>query len=732
MKLLLRKLLLLPFYLMTAAIDLVGRYFITRRSPVAAKTVFGPGVSIVIPERVNKEVLLECLRSVWIARAAFAEPVQVIVVASEAVRETYSGLMSQFQAEWILRSESLWFIEAVEIGVRAAKYDWVYLLNTDMVLDSDALREVSKWRSPSVFAIASQIFFQDSSRRREETGLTAARSVGGLLELADVPPADDSCVRLHLYAGGGSSLFRRTVLARFIERTKAYAPFYWEDVEWGVLAWRSGYQVLFCPQSKVWHRHRATNLKFFSAEEIDRIFRRNRLRFQLRTALPPDALRTIFGSIARLDRQSFWEMLYPSAVVDTLRSRFRSCFDPDFRLQPIPGVEVHYGRPRTPGTPLVLLVSPYCVYPPAHGGARRIHELIARLAQDFDIILLSDEPENYSGESFKYFCNCHLVCLVSGRTLPARDTRIDRILAHSHAALAAQLQELVRVHNPDIVQIEYVELSKLVELRDSRPWVLTLHDVLLQEHETGSSREDRFELQYINRFDAVIVCSAEDLSLLSLGNRAHLVQNSANMIRHYRPSPADGPILFIGPFRYPPNLAGIMKFLETAYPAIRVRMPTAELWILGGVDARAIAERHACFQQAGITVFDLIEDVQPCFESCSLSINPDKAVRGSSVKVIESLAAGRVCVSTRDGARGLLASDLPSLVVIDENDFADTIVRLLANAQYRHSLEVPKPALHRYSWQNASEKQAQIYRSLLKSGYSIREYASAPAVTEAL
>jgi glycosyltransferase involved in cell wall biosynthesis len=175
-----------------------------------------------------------------------------------------------------------------------------------------------------------------------------------------------------------------------------------------------------------------------------------------------------------------------------------------------------------------------------------------------------------------------------------------------------------------------------------------------------------------------------------------------------------------------------MKFLKTAYPAIRVRMPTAELWILGGVDARAIAERHACFQQAGITVFDLIEDVQPCFESCSLSINPDKAVRGSSVKVIESLAAGRVCVSTRDGARGLLASDLPSLVVIDENDFADTIVRLLANAQYRHSLEVPKPALHRYSWQNASEKQAQIYRSLLKSGYSIREYASAPAVTEAL
>src|SRR5207247_11422867 len=116
--------------------------------------------------------------------------------------------------------------------------------------------------------------------------------------------------------------------------TKVYAPFYWEDVEWGVLAWRHGYEVLFCPRSNVLHAHRSTNLKFFSREEIDRIFMRNRLRFQLRTALPPNALRTVFGTIARLDARSFRDMVTVRCFADTLRSIFQSRFDRLFRLLP--------------------------------------------------------------------------------------------------------------------------------------------------------------------------------------------------------------------------------------------------------------------------------------------------------------------------------------------------------------------------------------------------------------
>lgn len=724
---------LLPFYLLVVAVDAVGtvlgRYLRWQHRPIR-RSGYGPGISIVIPERANKEMLKRCLESLGPAGACLEEPVEAIVVVSDAAEDSYKDLIQQYPAKWIFRSKPLWFIEAIALGVKAAKYDWVYLLNSDMIAGGAALREVAKGRSPSVFAIASQIYFQDSNRRREETGLTEIRDMSKLIRIFDVDPKDEYITRTHPYAGGGSSLFRRELLASFIAGTRGYAPAYWEDVEWGILAWRNGFEVLFCPQSKVWHAHRSTIQKFFSPEEIDRIFRRNGLRFQLRTALPPDSLRTVFGSIARLDGKSFLEMLGPVSVIDTLRSRFNCYFSPSLKLETILQTGIHYtGRRRRPEAPLVLIVSPYCVYPPAHGGARRIHELVDGLAREFDIMLLSDEAENYSDASLKYFEKCHLVCLVGGRRSPERNGRIERILAHSHPALAKQLRALVQTHNPDIVQIEYVELAKLVEERDSRPWMLTLHDVLLGDSADGSRNNDEFELQYINRFDAVVVCSPEDRALLHRKS-VYVVHNGAHITREYRPSPADAPILFLGPFRYPPNLSGIIQFLKEVFPAVRERAPTARLWILGGPEAQQIAGRNSCFDQPGVTVFNFIEDVGPYLRDCSISINPDKSVRGSSLKVVESLAAGRVCVSTQDGARGLLDSGLASLVIVDESNFADRIVRLLADIEYRHSLEFPTEALYRYSWQRASENQARIYRSWLQTGCSGQTCASARADTQ--
>ena len=428
---------------------------------------------------------------------------------------------------------------------------------------------------------------------------------------------------------------------------------------------------------------------------------------------------------------SFREMLGPSCIAGILGSRFRGYFDPLFGYRLNPACNMYYGRPRTPGRPLVLIVSPYAVYPPAHGGARRIHELISRLSSEFDIVLLSDEMENYSTESLKYFRNCHAVCLVGGRKAdPARDGRIDRILSHSHAALAAQLRALIVIYDPDVVQVEYVELARLVEAWDRRPWILILHDILLNGLADEPSKADKFELRYINQFDVVVTCSPEDRALLQRDN-VYVVPNGANVVVRYRPSVADAPILFLGPFRYASNLSGIIEFLENVYPAIRASVPNVRISILGGVDASVIATRSKCFQQPGLRIFDYIEDVDPYLESCSLTINPDKAVRGSSLKVIESLAAGRICVSTTDGARGLKEVDLPSLVIANDENFADHVIKLLTDVEYRHRIEAPTRTLNQFSWHESAARQAQIYDSLLETGCSGRTYEFAQAGTRA-
>jgi len=119
MKLLFRKLLLAPFYLLIVALDAAGgaiRLLLPPRHTPKRKFAFGPGISVVIPERANKEMLRRCLESLRSACASLGEPAEVIVVVSGAERGMYEDLTQEFQAHWIFQSKPLWFIEAVALA----------------------------------------------------------------------------------------------------------------------------------------------------------------------------------------------------------------------------------------------------------------------------------------------------------------------------------------------------------------------------------------------------------------------------------------------------------------------------------------------------------------------------------------------------------------------------------------------------------------------------------------
>jgi GT2 family glycosyltransferase len=288
-----------------------------------------PGISVIIPERANPVLLQECLRSLGVACAQLPEPFEVIVVVNGSPESLYRDLVrSEDSVRWMFFRRPLWFSGAIRRGLKAARYDWVYLLNNDMVLDSGALRSLLKWRSSNVFAIASQIYLKDPQRRREETGWTVYREADGPIEILDEVPDDDVTVRGTFYAGGGASLFRRRLLAEFIPDSSAYHPFYWEDVEWGTRAWRCGYEVLYCPASKAWHGHRQTNRKFFSEPEIDRILARNRFVFHFRNGPCPESFRAFEDTLGRLDEKSLREILTPRRMSQIASGRFRNSFLP--------------------------------------------------------------------------------------------------------------------------------------------------------------------------------------------------------------------------------------------------------------------------------------------------------------------------------------------------------------------------------------------------------------------
>lgn len=241
------------------------------------------GLSVLIPERGRPDLLAGTLAAAQAALSAVALPSELRVLVNGAPASDYAALQAQFpQVHWAFVGHALGFHGAVQLLLQAAAHPWVYLLNSDMRLHSDALAQLLPLRAPGVFAIASQIRFADSHRRREETGYTLpVLNADGQLELHDLLPPDET-PRLHVYAGGGASLFLREPLQRYLRLSQAYAPFYFEDADWGMQAWAEGYRVLYCPRSQAVHEHRATIARYHSEAEIQAVIVRNLAHFRWR------------------------------------------------------------------------------------------------------------------------------------------------------------------------------------------------------------------------------------------------------------------------------------------------------------------------------------------------------------------------------------------------------------------------------------------------------------------
>lgn len=298
--------------------DTLGRKLPRARyAPGPART----GVSILIPERGNPDELAESLASAFEACGAITEPWEILAVVNGSRAEAYDPLRRRFPGtRWIFRSEPLGYDGAVHLGLLRVRHGWTYLLNNDAAMRNDALAKLLPLRGDDVFAISSQIFFKDTARFREETNLSAMQVEDGLASVHDVIPESNS-VSDSAYAGGGASLFRTSLLGEFVRDSRPYSPFYWEDVEWGWRARKLGLRVLFCPESIVCHRHRATIAKFHSPEEIDRIIERNRLLFHLRNLTANEFTERVLREVACSPSATADELLSPAALLRIARAR---------------------------------------------------------------------------------------------------------------------------------------------------------------------------------------------------------------------------------------------------------------------------------------------------------------------------------------------------------------------------------------------------------------------------
>lgn len=271
-----------------------------RRSPACVPCASEPGISVVIPSR-NGKLLLDA-QLPGIARELESFAAEIIVVDNGSDDGTAEWLRSAWPPVRVeVSTPPLSFARAVNRGIARARYSHVCLLNNDMLLEAGFFQALVRAfeQVPDLFCATAQIRFPEGVRR-EETGKTvmAQDHPEDFPIRCDVPlPGED--MSYVLYGSGGCSLYDAAKLRALGSVDEAYAPAYVEDLDLGYRAWQRGWPSVYVAGAVVEHRHRATTLRYYTEEQLQRILEINYLKFLARAVASPKVFRRLWGQAAR-------------------------------------------------------------------------------------------------------------------------------------------------------------------------------------------------------------------------------------------------------------------------------------------------------------------------------------------------------------------------------------------------------------------------------------------------
>jgi rhamnosyltransferase len=410
--------------------------------------------------------------------------------------------------------------------------------------------------------------------------------------------------------------------------------------------------------------------------------------------------------------------------------------------------------PSDPGQrPRVLIVSPYSIYPPNHGGAVRLYNLVRRLADRCRVHLLIFNQE---GEDPVQRAALEPLCSRVDFHRWRPDLEPDRLRLQPPSALifrseiaASKIRDLVIGHHIDVVQLEYTELGQYAAaVPDGVPVILTEHDIAFRSFARrrrlgfqrrfpegsayGTSRHDwrrllRYEIECDGSVTQIHTMSEDDGRYLGRylpddTRRIRVVPNGVDT-DWYAPASAQGTrhdVLYVGNFQNLPNVDALEHFVADVWPLIRLRRPGARLSVVG---ANASDRVRRFDGRDGITVVGEVADLRPVYHGHRVMVAPIRAGSGTRLKILEAFAAGLPVVSTTLGAEGIAYEPGRHLLVADSAvDFAAAVERVLADDDLAVSLARGGLELVRasYDWGRVADRILACYEELLADVHPLR------------
>jgi GT2 family glycosyltransferase len=248
------------------------------------------GISVVIPNYNGVQLLPEILPTVFTALRNIQLPGEVIVSDDCSTDESIDFLQTYFpQIRIVSNTINSGFSATANNGVKNAHYNVVLLLNSDVKLEPDYFKhQLHYFERDDTFGVMGRIVgweddkIQDGAKYPFFHGVKIKTSGNYLLK-------DEEEMQKGLYTmylSGANALFDKSKFLKLGGFNEFFSPFYVEDYELSLRAWRVGWKCYYDHQSVCRHKTSVTIQSKNKKNEIRKIYNRNKM-FLHGIHLPP-------------------------------------------------------------------------------------------------------------------------------------------------------------------------------------------------------------------------------------------------------------------------------------------------------------------------------------------------------------------------------------------------------------------------------------------------------------
>jgi polysaccharide biosynthesis protein PslH len=408
--------------------------------------------------------------------------------------------------------------------------------------------------------------------------------------------------------------------------------------------------------------------------------------------------------------------------------------------------------------PGLLFLSQVLPFPLVGGAKIRAYYVLRRLAQDYDVTLVSFVRADDRFEDVQHlaaYCRDVYTVPVSRSRIRDAAAIITSALKGTPAVIARDwnrrmertIAEVIAGGTISLVHADQTSMAQYgqVATRFAGGRVRTVLDAhnamyrLIERqsvHYSGWRRRlwvrearlmARYEARLCLEFDQLLAVTEEDrVALLNLPGcgeaDSHKVAVLPICVDAYEP-PVERQhmtrrIIHVGTMFWPPNIDGVLWFAREIFPMILAQLPEAEFLVVGKNPPPEVVSLPESLPQAGkaVKVLGYAEEVEPLLAESGVFIVPVRAGGGMRVKIPKAWQWGIPIVSTTLGAEGIAVQPGQNILLADDAQaFARSVVRVLTDPELASSLRQNGRAwlAEHYHWSTQYDRLVEIYGRLL-------------------